>query len=62
MKKPNDKKRTTKIVNRKFLGVSSWEIRYYLNGTFLCSSKRKTREEARKIAKRYVDTGMIPLF
>lgn len=62
MKKPGDKKRTTKIVNRKFLGVSSWEVRYYLNGTFLCSSKRKTREGARKIARRYVDTGMIPLF
>lgn len=62
MKKTGDKKRTTKIVNRKSMGFSSWEIRYYLNGTFLCSSKRKTREEARKVAKRYVDTGMIPLF
>lgn len=61
MKKPAEKKRTTEIINRKFMGVSSWEVRYYLNGTFLCYSKRKTRAEARKIAKRYVETGMIPL-
>ena len=61
MKTGGSKKRTTKIVSRKFFGITSWEVRYYLNGTLLCSSKRKTREEARKVAKRYVETGMLPL-
>lgn len=62
MKKSVEKKRTTKIVSHKFFGITSWEVRYYRDGKYLCHSKRKTREKARQAARRYVQTGIIPLF
>ena len=54
--------RTVKIVNRTaFRGLGVWTVSHYLDGSFICNTRRRTRKEAREVARNYIETGMIPL-
>ena len=54
--------RTAKIVSRTaFRGFGVWTVSHYIDGSFICETKRSTRKEAREVARNYIETGMIPL-
>ena len=53
--------RTADVTLRKWGCIRTWIVGFYLNGTRICEAKRETRAEARQVANRYIETGMIPL-
>lgn len=54
--------RTCRVVNRTSVsGFGNWVVQHFLNGRLICETKRNTRREARAVARKYRDTGMIPL-
>lgn len=56
------KKRTTKIENRTmYPGFGNWVISHYADGRFVCETSRRTRKEARAVARKYKESGIIPL-
>ena len=53
--------RHSKILNRSWHGIGRWVVQHYLNDCLICETVRNTRLEARKVARNYIATGMIPL-
>lgn len=59
MKRKNG--RYSKILNRSWHGIGRWVIQHYLNDCLICETVRNNRKDARKVARNYTETGMIPL-
>ena len=53
--------RSADVTLRKWGCIREWIVSFYLNGSFICNARRSNRAEARQIANRYIETGMIPL-
>ena len=53
--------RSAEVTLRKWGCIRTWIVSFYHNGSFICDAKRSTRAEARQIANRYIESGMIPL-
>lgn len=54
--------RSAQIVNATtYPGFGFWIVRHFVNDCLICETKRNTRKEARAIARKYIETGIIPM-
>lgn len=53
--------RTAKVLNQSWHGIACWVVQHYLDDCLICETVRNSRQAARKVAKNYIATGMIPL-
>lgn len=58
----NQKGRAVRVINRTaYSGFGIWVVQHFLDGCLICETKRNTRLEARTVARKYIESGMIPL-
>ena len=53
--------RSAKVLNQSWNGIGRWVIQHYLDDCLICETVRNSRQEAIKVVKNYIETGMIPL-
>ena len=54
--------RSVQVINRtSYSGFGIWVVQHFLDGCLICETKRKNRAEARTVARKYIETGVIPL-